>query len=111
MNRKKTIYIITGCVMGALLILSMLISFWLGLRWRNTDYLKIVLAIAGMLFAAILFIFCCFNIQDNTHQGDTLAAVSVLLFLTLLLSGIMDTLAGKIVTGSTIITLQTIITI
>lgn len=106
--RKKTAYIITLCAMGALLIASIVMTFSFGLLSEDTDYLQMALAVAGMLFAAILFVCCCFNIRDNTHQGDIFAAVSVLLYFCLLFSGAMDVLAGKGVAGSAIIALQTI---
>ena len=106
--RKKTIYIIMGCVMVALLIASIVMTFSFGLFREDADYLQMVIAVVGMLFAIILFTCCCFNIRDNTHQGDIFAAVSVLLYFCLLFSGAMDVLAGKGVAGSAIIALQTI---
>lgn len=106
--RKKTVYLVTGCVMVALLIASIVMTFSFGLFREDADYLQMVLAVVGMLFAAILFVCCCFNLRDNTHQGDIFAAVSVLLYFCLLFSGAMDVLAGKGVAGSAIIALQTI---
>ena len=106
--RKKVIYIITLCVMVALLIASIVMTFSFGLLSEDTDYLQMALAIAGMLFAAILFVCCCFNLRGDTHQGDIFAAVSVLLYFCILFSGAMDVLAGKGVKGSVIMTLQTI---
>ena len=104
---KKAIYTITGCVMGALLIASIVMTFSFGLLSGDGDYLKLIIAIVGMTFAAILFICCCFNISDASHQGDVFAAASVLLFVCLLMSGAMDVLAGKGVHGSTVMALQT----
>ena len=106
--RKKAAYIITGCAMGALLIVSILLTFSLGLLSGDEDYFKLVIAVVGMLFAIILFTCCCFNIRDNTHQGDIFAAVSVLLYFCLLFSGAMDVLAGNGAARSTIMALQTI---
>ncbi len=106
--RKKAIYIITGCVMATLLIFSLLVAFYRGLLNENGDYLKMLLAVVGMIFAIILFVCCCFNINDNTHQGDTLAAISVLLYFALLFSGMMDVFAGNTAARSAIMGLQTI---
>ena len=106
--RKKVIYIITGCVMSALLILSLLVAYSRGLLQENGDYIKMLFAATGMIFATILFICCCFNIHDNMHQVDTLAAISVLLYLALLLSGMIDVFGGNGTAGRTIMALQTI---
>ena len=106
--RKKTIYIIAGCAMTALLIVSIVMTFSFGLFSGDENYFKLTIAVVGMLFAAILFACCCFNIQDPSHQGDIFAAVSVLLYFCLLFSGAMDALAGKGVNGSTIMALNTI---
>lgn len=106
--RKKEVYIITCCIMGILLIASIVMAFSFGLRFGNTDYYKLIIAVVGMLFATILFICCCFNIQDTTHQGDIFAMVSVLLYLCLLMSGIVDVLVGNGVMKKAIIVLPTI---
>ena len=82
--KKKAIYIIMGCTMGVLLILSIVIAFYFGLVYESTNYFKLITAIAGVLFDAILFVSCCFNIRDDTHQGEIFVAVSVLLFFCLL---------------------------
>ena len=54
--RKKVMYSIVGCVMGGLLIASIVMTFSFGLLSEDTDYLQMALAVAGMLFAAILFV-------------------------------------------------------
>ncbi len=105
---KKAIYITTGCVMAALLIFSLLVAYSRGLMQENGEYLKMLLAVTGMIFAVILFVCCCFNINDNTRQGDTLAAISVLLYFTLFLSGLMDVFAGNAAARNAIMVLQTI---
>ena len=94
--------------MAALLVASIVMTFSFGLLREDADYLKLVIAVVGMLFAIILFTCCCFNLRDDTHQGDIFAAVSVLLYFCLLFSGTMDVLAGKGVAGSAIMALQTI---
>lgn len=105
---KKAIYITTGCVMSALLIFSLLVAYSRGLLQEYDDYLKMLLAVTGMIFAVILFVCCCFNIQDSTHQVDTLAAISVLLYFALLLSGMMDVFAGTATARNAIMAMQTI---
>ena len=97
-----------SCVLGVLLIVSILSSLWLGMFWDSLDYLLMILAILGMLFAGILFISCCFNIQGNSPQGDILAAISVLLYFALLFSGAVDVFAGNDIAKNTILTMQTI---
>ena len=106
--RKKAAYGITCCAMVALLIASIVMTFHFGLLSGDTDYLKMVIAVVGMLFAVILFICCCFNLRDNTHQEDIFAAVSVLLYFCFLFSEALDVLAGNIDKRNTIIALQTI---
>ena len=106
--RKKTIYNITGCAMGVLLAASIGMTFFFGLFSEDTDCLQMMLAVIGMLFAAILFVCCCFNIQDSTHQGDIFAAVSVLLYFSLLLSGVTDVLVGNSAARNAIMAIQTI---
>ena len=54
--RKKTAYIITGCVMGVLIIVSVCCILHFEFLHRENIYLKQVIAILGMLFAAILFV-------------------------------------------------------
>lgn len=105
--RKKTAYIIALCVMSVMLIASIAMTFSFGLLSGDADYLKLIIAVTGMLFAAILLV-CCFNLRDDTHQGDIFASVAVLLYICILLSGAMDVLAGKGVRGSVIMALQTI---
>lgn len=104
---KKAIYITTSCVMFALLIFSLLVAYSRGLLHENGDYLKMLLAVTGMIFAGILFVCCCFNIHDNTNQADTLAGIAILLYFALLFSGIMDVFSGGIVGKNTIMALQT----
>ena len=94
--------------MAALLFFSLLVAYSRGLMQENEDYLKMLLAVTGMIFAAILFVCCCFNINDNTRQGDTLAGISVLLYFTLLLSGMMDVFAGNGAARNAIMAMQTI---
>lgn len=109
--KKKAIYIITGCAMGVLLILSIIIAFYFGLVYESTNYFKLITAIAGVLFDAILFVSCCFNIRDDTHQGGIFAEVSVLLYFCLLMSGATDVLVGKSEARSAIIALQTMVAV
>ena len=107
--RKKAAYIITACVMGAMLIAAIILTFYLGMRHEDVGCLKMTIAVISMLFSVILFICCCFfSMQDATHLGDIFAAVSVLLFVNLALSGVMDVLAGQAVPGGTIIAIQTV---
>ena len=107
-KRKKAIYCITGCTLAVLLIASIVLTVSLGLFQGETDYLQMAFAVIGMLFATILFVCCCFNIQDISHQGDIFAAVSVLLYFCLLLSGAMGVLAGNVSARGAIMALQTI---
>ena len=108
LTRKRAIYLIAGCVMAALLVASIAVTASFGLFRKDTDYLQMAFAVVGMLFAAILFVCCCFNMQDTTHQGDIFAAVSVLLYFCLLLSGALEVLAGSGVPRSAVITLETL---
>ncbi len=94
--------------MAELLIFSLLVAYSRGLLHDNRDYLKMLLAAIGMVFAFILFVCCCFNINDNTRQGDTLAAISVLLYFSILLSGLMDVFAGNGAARNAIMAMQTI---
>ena len=105
--KSKAIYLVAACVMAVLLAVGIGTALSLGLTHRETDYLKMVVAVAGMLFAAILFA-CCLNNWDDTKQVHTLAAISVLLVFNLLLTGIFDILGGKDGMGTAIFALQTL---
>lgn len=106
--RRRAAYGITAGGMAILLIAGIFAAFSYGQFQNGTDYLKMIVAIIGMLFAVILFVCCCFNIRDNTQQGNIFAAVSALLYLTLLLSGMIDTLDGDAQMGRALFALQTI---
>ena len=106
--KRKATYLAALCVMGVLLIASIYFTFSLGLLRSNADYLKMALAVIGMLFAMILFVCCFFNIRDNMRLGSIFAAASLLLFFCLLLSGLLDIFTGKGMEGGILIALQTV---
>ena len=109
MARKKAAYVVSGCVMAALLVASIVMTVSFGLFREDADYLQMAFSVVGMLFAVILFVCCCFNMQDTTHQGDIFAAVSVLLYFCLLFSGALEVLAGSGVPRSAVIALETLV--
>ena len=106
--RKRTVYIVTACLIFFLIIAVIIFAFSFGMFRDDADYFKLVLAVIGMLFAAILFVFCCFNIRDNTRPGHIFTAISVILFFNILLAGTVDTLDGTAGAGSALLILQTI---
>ncbi|MDO4809498.1 MAG: hypothetical protein Q4A04_06005, partial [Eubacteriales bacterium] len=64
--RKKTGYIIVIGIMAIMLISSIVFTFSLGQSFEKDGYIKMVISVLGMLFAAILFISSCFNANDGT---------------------------------------------
>ena len=107
-KRKKSIYIITGCIMVVLLIISLLVAYSCGLLQESGNYFKMLLAVTGMIFAGILFACCCFNLHDNTQQSAALTTISIMLYFALFLSGMMDVLSGNGAARNAIMALQTI---
>ncbi len=105
--KSRVIYLAMTCVIAVLLAAGICITFFLGLSHKEADYLKMLTAVVGMLFAAILFA-CNLNAWDDTHQGHIFAAISVLLVFNLLLTGVFDILDGKDGVGTAIFVLQTI---
>lgn len=106
--RKRAVYIGIAIVMGMMTIAGLLFTLPFGQTHGEADYLKLMIAELGMLFAVILFICCCSNIRDDTRQGHTFAAVCVLLFVNIFLSGIFDVLDGTAKAGRLIFVLQTL---
>ena len=92
---KKTGYFAAAGIMGILLIAGISLTFSLGRSCRETDYLRMMITVTGMLFAAILFIGCCFSSPDRARQRDKLTWVSFLLYLTIFLAGLIDMLEGN----------------
>ena len=105
--KRKATYLAALCVMGVLLIAGIYFTFSLELLRSNDDYLKMTMAVVGILFAVILFSCCYFNIGDDFHQNDLFAAISVLLYFCLLASGLLDLLMGKAMPGGVLMALQT----
>lgn len=106
--RSRRIYISIAVLMGLVCIAVFSLILALGRSHGEEVYLKMMVADLGMLFATILYICCCFNLRENTWQGHTFTAVSALLFVNILLSGICDILNGTPGTERTITVLQTI---
>lgn len=109
--RRRATYIGTAVMMGVLIIVSVCCILHFEFLHRENIYLKQVIAILGMLFAAILFISCFINIRENTRQGRIFAVLSALLFIVILLSGIVDALDGIAGAGDLLVAAQTSITI
>ncbi len=106
-SKSRAIYPAVICFMVLLLASGICITFSLGHSHMEADYLKMLTAVVGMVFAAILFV-CTLNARDDTHQGHTFAAISVLLVLNLFLTGIFDILYGKDGMGTAVFALQTL---
>ena len=109
--RRRATYIGTAVTMGILIIVSLCCIMHFKFLHRENIYLKQVIAILGMLFAAILFISCFINIRENTRQGRIFAVLSALLFIVILLSGIVDALDGIAGAGDLLVAAQTSISI
>ena len=92
-RRKSAYFIATGTIV-ILLIASLFIMFSVGKSFSESGYLKMAVTVVGMLFAAILFISCCFNTYDTAGQGTKLAAASLLLYINISLSGFIDLIEG-----------------
>ena len=105
--KRRAIYLVMTCVMVVLLAAGICITFSLGLSRMEADYLKMVTAVVGMLFASMLFAFSL-NARDDMQQRNALAAISALLVFNLLLTGIFDVLDGKDGMGTALFALQTL---
>lgn len=108
MGRRRVIYIATTCVMVIFIIAAICATLFFGQTRGEVDYLKLAIAVVGMMFAAILFICCGFTNQEGNQQGDTFAAISALLFFIILLSGAFDIMNGVSGSGRVLFALQTI---
>ena len=106
--RKKTGYIIVIGIMAIMLIMSLVFTFSLGQSFEKDGYIKMVISVLGMLFAAILFISSCFNADDGTGQGYRFASASFLLYINIFLAGIIDMLEGSAEMRGILIALLTI---
>ena len=106
--RKDAKYIVTAGIMAILLAVSCYFAFSFGLMREEADYFRMIIAVIGMLFAAILFVSCCVSNRDHTRQGNRLAAISALLYFNILLSGVTDVLDGIDGMGSLLFTFQTL---
>ena len=106
----KAVYIAIAAVMGILAISCLLFILIFGPIHGESDALKLIIAGVGMLFAVILFV-CCFNKRDNTRQRNILAAVSVLLFINILLSGVLDVLDGTAGAGRLVFAIQMLVSV
>lgn len=106
--RKKTGYIIVIGIMAIMLIMSLVFTFSLGQSFEKDGYIKMVISVLGMLFAAILFISSCFNADDGTGQGYRFTSVSFLLYINIFLAGIIDMLEGSAEMRGILIALLTI---
>ena len=106
--RKDAKYIVTAGIMAILLAVSCYFAFSFGLMREEADYFRMIIAVIGMLFAAILFVSCCVSNRDHTRQGNRLATISALLYFNILLSGVTDVLDGIDGMGSLLFTFQTL---
>ena len=104
--RRRAVNIGIAAAMGVLSVAGALAALFFG--QGETDYFKMAVAYIGMLFAAILFVCCC-SIRDDTPQRHTFTAVSVLLFISICLSGVLDALDGTAGAGRLILAIQTFI--
>ena len=106
--RGKTGYIIAISIMVIMLVMSLVFTFSLGQSFEKDGYIKMVISVLGMLFAAVLFISSCFNANDGTGQGYRFASASFLLYINIFLAGVIDMLEGAAEMRGVLIALLTI---
>lgn len=92
--KRRAAYIIISAIMGIITAASCLTALLFGASFSETDYLRLMISLLGMMFALALFLGCGFSLREDLPQGHTLTGTSVLLYLSILLSGIFDILSG-----------------
>lgn len=107
-TRRQAMYFGIAVLMSLLIIASIYNIILLGLQQRESTYLKLMIAVLGMLFAEILFIACCVNNREDTRQGHLFAAVSALLFTMIFFSGLVDALEGTVESGRLLLELESL---
>lgn len=107
-SKRQTVYIAIAVLMGVATLASCLAVVHFGNDLDESRYLRLMIAEIGMLFAFTLFIGCCFSIREDTRQRRSFAVVSVLLHISILLSGVFDILDGTPGMGRQLTAIQTV---
>lgn len=106
--KRQAVYIANAILMGVMTAAGCLAAVSFGNDFDEESYLRMLIAEIGMLFAFTLFIGCCFSIREDTHQRRSYAAVSILLYICIFLSGAFDILDGTPGLQRQLMALQTV---
>ena len=107
-SKRQTAYIAIAVLMGVTTAVSCLAVMHFGNDLDESRYLRLLIAVIGILFAFTLFIGCSFSIREDSRQRRSFAVVSVLLYISILLSGVSDFLDGTPGMGRPLMALQTV---
>ncbi|MCQ2386026.1 MAG: hypothetical protein MJ078_05075, partial [Clostridia bacterium] len=93
-GRKQTVHILIAALMSIFCFAGTCAIPLLGQTCTKEVYLQMLFTVSGMIFSALLFVFCHFITRENFRPGNVFTAVPVFLFLAFLLSGTLDLLNG-----------------
>lgn len=104
--KKRATYIVIAAVMLSVTAACFLTAISPGNSLDEVRYLRLMISVLGMVFALTLYLGCSFNIQEDMPQGRALAGVSLMIYISILLSGAFDLLSGMAEMRRTLLTLQ-----
>lgn len=109
--KRRAAYIAIASVMVIVTALWFLAAVSLGSSLNEVLYLRLTVSVLGMVFALTLYLGCCFSIQEDMPQGRALAGATVVIYISILLSGVFDILSGMAEMRWTLLTLQNLTSI
>ena len=107
--RFKSLYKIITIMMAIVTIAVLISTLYFGKNNREVDFFKQLITIVGMIFAMILFIGTCFNSKETSYLENIFAITSLLFFILIGLSGLIDILTGNSKYALLLYTTQTLI--
>ena len=93
--RLKSLYKLIAIMMAIVTIGAFISTFYFGKNNYELDFFKQLITIIGMIFAMVLFVGTCFNSEETSYLENIFAITSLLFFILIGLSGLIDILIGK----------------